>query len=218
MSELFQAWGKVWFLLGSWTNRDMKWSSKISSGRSSREILSWRAEEREVRCIRSDYRVWGSDHPSSEDKKSQIQDERAWKGSGRPVIGTCGSGSTSSASAEVPRQQWVRKTSIPAVETSPKKFVLSMDYVCSQVIPGSNSSCKWESVGTENGLVTDMLKLMGVLTKSSKWLRRLVATRGGTFSSVNKLLKYMYTVEAQVNIVSWLQVGDCWVWSQNQLG
>jgi len=28
----------------------------------------------------------------------------------------------------------------------------------------------------------------------------------------------MYTVEAQVNIVSWFQVGDCWVWSQNQLG
>ena len=114
---------------------------------------------------------------------SQIQDERAWKGSGRPVIGTCGSGSTSSASAEVLRQQWVRRTNIPAVETSPKKFLLSMDYVCSQVILGSNSSCKWEPVGTENGLVTDMLKLMGFLTKSSKWLRRLVATRGGTFSS-----------------------------------
>ena len=33
----------------------------------------------------------------------QIQDERAWKGSGRPVRGTYGSGSTGRASAEVPR-------------------------------------------------------------------------------------------------------------------
>jgi len=46
----------------------------------------------------------------------QIQDERAWKGSGRPVRGTYGRGSTSCASAEVPRRQWVRRTSIPAVE------------------------------------------------------------------------------------------------------
>jgi len=35
---------------------------------------------------------------------SQIQDERAWKGSGRPVRGTYGSGSTGRASAEVPRR------------------------------------------------------------------------------------------------------------------
>jgi len=34
----------------------------------------------------------------------QIQDARAWKGSGRPVRGTCGSGNTSCASAEVPRR------------------------------------------------------------------------------------------------------------------
>jgi len=33
----------------------------------------------------------------------QIQDERAWKGSGRPVRGTYGSGSTGCGSAEVPR-------------------------------------------------------------------------------------------------------------------
>ena len=38
-----------------------------------------------------------------------------------------------------------------------------------------------------------------------------MATRGGTLSSVYRLQKYMYTVEAQVNIVPWLQVGDCWV-------
>jgi len=35
---------------------------------------------------------------------SQIQDERAWKGSGRPFKGTYGSGSTGRASAEVPRR------------------------------------------------------------------------------------------------------------------
>jgi len=33
----------------------------------------------------------------------QIQDERAWKGSSRPVRGTCGSGNTGCASAKVPR-------------------------------------------------------------------------------------------------------------------
>jgi len=93
-----------------------------------------------------------------------------------------------------------------------------MESVCSQVVPGSGSSCKWESVGIENESVTDVLKLRRVLTKSSKWLRRLVATRGGTLSFVDKLQKYMYIVEAHMNIVPWLQVGDCWVWSQDQLG
>jgi len=34
-----------------------------------------------------------------------------------------------------------------------------MENVCSQVVPGSDNSCKWESVGTENGSVTDVLKL-----------------------------------------------------------
>jgi len=34
----------------------------------------------------------------------QIQDERAWKGSGKPVRGTYGSESTGRASAEVPRR------------------------------------------------------------------------------------------------------------------
>ena len=45
---------------------------------------------------------------------------------------------------------------------------LSMEYVCSQAIPRSGSSYKWELVGAENELVTDVLKLRGVLTKSSK--------------------------------------------------
>ena len=36
------------------------------------------------------------------------------------------------------------------VETSPENFLLNMESVCSQVVPGSGSSCKWESVGTEN--------------------------------------------------------------------
>ena len=79
---------------------------------------------------------------------NQIQDERAWKGSGRPVRGTCVSGSTGCASTKVPRRQWVRRTIIPAIETSPKYFLLNMESVCSQVVSGSGSSCKWESVGT----------------------------------------------------------------------
>jgi len=98
----------------------------------------------------------------------QIQDERAWKGSGRPVRGTYDSGSTGRASVEVPRRQWVRKTSIPVVENSSENFLLNMESVYSQVVPGSDSSYKWESIGIENGSVTDVLKLRGVFTKSSK--------------------------------------------------
>jgi len=36
-----------------------------------------------------------------------------------------------------------------------------------------------------------------------------VATSGGTLSYVDRLQKYMYTIETKVTIVSWLQVGDC---------
>jgi len=79
--------------------------------------------------------------------------------SGRPVRATCGSGSTGCASAKVPIRQWVGRTSIPAVETFPEKFLLNMESVCSQVVPKSDSSYKWESVGIENGSVTDVLKL-----------------------------------------------------------
>jgi len=100
----------------------------------------------------------------------QIQDERAWKGSGRRVRGTY-SGSMGCASDEVPRRQWVRKTSIPAIETSLENFSLSMEYVCSQAIPGVDSSCKWKPVGIEDGSVAvsvmaNVLKLRGVSTKS----------------------------------------------------
>ncbi|VFQ97333.1 unnamed protein product [Cuscuta campestris] len=63
---------------------------------------------------------------------SQTQDERARKGSMRPVKGICGSGSTGFASAKVPIRHWVRRTSIPVVETSPENFLLSMEIVCSQ--------------------------------------------------------------------------------------
>ena len=61
----------------------------------------------------------------------------------------------------------VRRTSIPSVETSLENFLLSMKYVCSQAIPGSGSSGKWEPIGTEDGSVavsvmTNMLKLRGV--------------------------------------------------------
>ena len=50
--------------------------------------------------------------------------------------------------------------------------LLSMEYVCSQAIPGSDSSCKWEAVGTKDGSVvvsvmTNVLKLKGVSMKSS---------------------------------------------------
>ena len=129
------------------------------------------------------------------------------QGLGRPVRGTCGSGSTDRVSVEVPRRQWVRRTNIPTVETSPENFLLSMESVCSQAIPGFGSSCQWEPVGTKNELVavsvmTNVLKLRGVSTKLSKWLRRLVTTSGGTLSSVDRLQKYVYTVEAQGNIVS----------------
>jgi len=57
---------------------------------------------------------------------------------------------------------------IPAVETSLENFLLNMESVFSQVVPESASSCKWEPVETENGSVTDVLKLREVLTKSSK--------------------------------------------------
>ncbi|VFQ84433.1 unnamed protein product [Cuscuta campestris] len=52
----------------------------------------------------------------------QTQVGRARKGSRWPVRGICGSGSIGGASAKVPRRQWVRRTSIPAVETSPLDF------------------------------------------------------------------------------------------------
>ncbi|VFQ84240.1 unnamed protein product [Cuscuta campestris] len=69
----------------------------------------------------------------------QTQDERAWKGSRGPVRGICGSGSSRGASAKLPRRQWVTRTSIPAVGTSPENFLLSMESVCSQDVPGSGS-------------------------------------------------------------------------------
>ena len=48
-----------------------------------------------------------------------------------------------------------------------------MESVCSQDVPGSGSSCKWEPVGTEDGSVTvsvmtNVLKLKGVSMKSSR--------------------------------------------------
>ncbi|VFQ82530.1 unnamed protein product [Cuscuta campestris] len=93
------------------------------------------------------------------------QDERAWKGSRRPVRGICGSGSSSGASAKLPRRQWVRRTSIPAVGTSPENFLLSTEIVCSHDVPGSGSvHLQWEPVGTEDESaadlsVTDVLEL-----------------------------------------------------------
>ncbi|MCE5167186.1 hypothetical protein HAX54_041675, partial [Datura stramonium] len=85
---------------------------------------------------------------------SQIQVERAWNGSGKQVRDFRGSGSTDSqpvkASARVTRQ-WVKRTSVPAVKISPDDYLLTMEsVVCSQSIPRFGSSCKWESVGTED--------------------------------------------------------------------
>ncbi|VFQ81831.1 unnamed protein product [Cuscuta campestris] len=80
-------------------------------------------------------------------------------------IGICGSGSSRGASAKLPRRQWVRRTSIPAVGTSPENFLLSMESVCSQDVPGSGSvRLQWEPVGTEDEsgadfAVTDVLEL-----------------------------------------------------------
>ncbi|MCD7452288.1 hypothetical protein HAX54_016120 [Datura stramonium] len=84
----------------------------------------------------------------------QIQVERAWKGSGKLVRGFRGRGSTDSqpvkASARVTRQ-WVKRTNVLAVKVSPDDYLLTMEsVVCSQSIPGSDSSCKWELVGTED--------------------------------------------------------------------
>ncbi|VFQ58436.1 unnamed protein product [Cuscuta campestris] len=95
----------------------------------------------------------------------ETQDERAWKGLMGPVIGICGSGSSRGASAKLPRRQWVRRTSIPAVGTSPENFLLSMESVCSQDVPRSGSvRLQWEPVGTEDEsgadfAVTDVLEL-----------------------------------------------------------
>ncbi|VFQ62723.1 unnamed protein product [Cuscuta campestris] len=95
----------------------------------------------------------------------RTQDERARKGSRRPVRGIYGSGSSRGASAKFPRRQWVRRTSILTVGTSLKNFLLSMESVCSQDVPGSGSvRLQWESVGTEDEsgadlAMTDVLEL-----------------------------------------------------------
>ncbi|VFQ79034.1 unnamed protein product [Cuscuta campestris] len=95
----------------------------------------------------------------------QTRDERAWKGSRRPVRGIFGSGSSRGASAKLPRRQWVKRTSIPALGTSPENFLLSMESVCSQDVPESGIvHLQWEPVGTEDEsgadfAVTDVLEL-----------------------------------------------------------
>ncbi|KAJ0545380.1 putative RNA-directed DNA polymerase [Helianthus annuus] len=61
----------------------------------------------------------------------QIQDERAGKGSVKPVRGIRGSGSTGRASVSVTRRQWVKRTSIPAVKVSPVDNLLYSESVCS---------------------------------------------------------------------------------------
>ncbi|VFQ92905.1 unnamed protein product [Cuscuta campestris] len=95
----------------------------------------------------------------------QTQDERVRKGSMRPVRGICSSGSSRGASAKLPRRQWVRRTSIPAVGTFPENFLLSTKIVYSQNVPRSGSvRLQREPVGTEDESgadfsVTDVLEL-----------------------------------------------------------
>ncbi|VFQ78537.1 unnamed protein product [Cuscuta campestris] len=95
-------------------------------------------------------------------ERVQIQDELAWKV--QQVREFCDSGSTCRAS--VPIRQWVRKTSIPALNVSPVNNLLGLENVGSQfvlearrVIDVSHS----ELAEKENELrvVTDELKLSG---------------------------------------------------------
>ncbi|RAL39924.1 hypothetical protein DM860_008064 [Cuscuta australis] len=77
-----------------------------------REAVAFSIESRgqnKVVCAREKPRATG-----------QTQDERAWKGLRGPVRGIYGSGSSKGASAKLPRKQWVKRTSIPAVGTSPE--------------------------------------------------------------------------------------------------
>ncbi|VFQ99657.1 unnamed protein product [Cuscuta campestris] len=93
----------------------------------------------------------------------QTQDERAWKGSRGPVRGIYGNGSSRGASAKLHRRQWVRRTSIPAVGTSPENFLLSMESVCSQDVPGSGSvHLQWEPVGTKDESGADLAVTNGL--------------------------------------------------------
>jgi len=52
------------------------------------------------------------------------------------------------------------------------QVLLNMESVCSQLVPGSGSSCKWESVGTENGSLTDVLKLRGTFNEVFKMIKK----------------------------------------------
>ncbi|KAL4554254.1 hypothetical protein LXL04_039612 [Taraxacum kok-saghyz] len=86
----------------------------------------------------------------------QIQVERVWNGSEKPVKGIHSSGSKGCALARIPRRQWVKKTSIPSVKVSPDYLPHMESVVCSQDIPGSGSSFQWEPVETENRSVADL--------------------------------------------------------------
>lgn len=86
----------------------------------------------------------------------QIQVERVWNGSEKPVKGIHSSGSKGCVSARIPRTQWVKKTSIPSVKFSPDYLLHMESVVCSQDVPGSGSSFQWEPVETENRSVADL--------------------------------------------------------------
>ncbi|VFQ61406.1 unnamed protein product [Cuscuta campestris] len=87
----------------------------------------------------------------------QAKDERARKGSRRPAKGIYDGGSSRGSSAKFTRRQWVRRTNIPDVGTSLENFLLSMESVCSQDVPGSSSvRLQWEPVGTEDESGADL--------------------------------------------------------------
>ncbi|VFQ81805.1 unnamed protein product [Cuscuta campestris] len=95
-------------------------------------------------------------------ERVQIQDELARKV--QPVREFCDSGSTGRAS--VPIRQWVRKTSIPALNVSPVNNLLGLENVGSQfvlearrVIDVSHSELAEKE--NESRVVTDELKLSG---------------------------------------------------------
>ncbi|VFQ64922.1 unnamed protein product [Cuscuta campestris] len=103
----------------------------------------------------------------------KTQDEQKRKGSRRPVRGICGSGSSYDALAKVSKRQWVRRTSILVIGTSPYNFFLSVESVCFQDVLGSSSvHLQWEMVGTEDesgadSAVTDVLELERASTRPS---------------------------------------------------
>jgi len=102
----------------------------------------------------------------------QIQDERAWEGSVRPVRGIIAVGAWVVLQLMFLDDNGLGEPEFQLLKHL-QKILVSMEYVCSQAIPRSDSSYKWKPVGTEDGSIavsgmTNVLKIMGVSTKSSR--------------------------------------------------